>query len=94
MLADAQSGMIVGTEMLTVEDSLREMQGQVPMLLAALLAQAGIVPNEIRVRSDLIAELLQPLANALNIKLKEVGQLPGIDSAMDYMFSWMTGGEL
>jgi hypothetical protein len=94
MLADAQSGMIVGTEMLTVEDSLREMQGQVPMLLAALLAQAGIVPNEIRVRSDLIAELLQPLANALNIKLREANQLPGIDSAMDYMFSWMTGGEL
>ncbi|MGI9107327.1 MAG: DUF7309 domain-containing protein [Pyrinomonadaceae bacterium] len=94
MLADAQSGMIVGTEMMTVEDSLRGMHEQIPMLLAALLAQAGIVPGEIRVRSELLAELLHPLAKILNIKIREADRLPGIDAVMDSMFSWMMDGEL
>lgn len=95
MMADGQSGMIIASEMMTIEDSLTEMHGRVPMLLATRLAEAGVMPAEISVRPGLLAGLLNPLANLLNIRLREAGQLPGIDAAMDSMFSWMMiGGEL
>jgi len=95
MMADGQSGMIIASEMMTIEDSLTEMHGRVPMLLATRLAGAGAMPAEIIVRPGLLAGLLNPLANLLNIRLREADQLPGIDAAVDSMFSWMMiGGEL
>jgi hypothetical protein len=94
MIADGQSGMIIASEMLTIEDSLTEMHGRVPMLLATWLAEAGVVPAEISLRPGLLAGLFTPLANLLNIRLVEADQLPGIDAAMGSMFSWMMGGEL
>jgi hypothetical protein len=93
MIADGQSGMIIASEMMTIEDSLTEMHGRVPMLLATRLAEAGVMPAEISVRPGLLAGLLLPLADLLNLRLREADQLPGIDAAMDYMFGWMMGGE-
>lgn len=92
LLADARSGMIVGFDMMKVEDSLAGMHGQVPMKLAHWLAQASVVPREIRVRSELLFELLNPLAKTLNIKVRQSDDLPSIDAAMDAMFSMMGAG--
>ena len=93
MLADSRSGMIVGAELMRPEPSLAEMRGLMPVKLADWLAQAGVVPGEIRARSELLLELLRPLAHILNIKLIQSDPLPSIDTAMDSMFSWMTSGE-
>lgn len=91
MLADGRSGLIVGFEMMHPEPSLAEMYGQIPMTLVQMLAQAGVVPGEIRARSELLLGLLEPLAEALNFRLRESDDLPSIDAATDSMFSWMTG---
>jgi hypothetical protein len=93
MTADSRSGLIIGAEMLKPEPSLAEMHGLLPMKLADELAQIGVVPGEIKARSELLLELLRTLADALHIKLTQSDQLPGIDAAMDSMFSWLTGGE-
>jgi hypothetical protein len=93
MLADGRSGLIIGFEMMIVENSLAEMQGQIPMKLAERLAQAGVVPGEIRVRSESLLELLNPLAKTLTIKLRQADFLPMIDAAMDSMFGSMMSGE-
>lgn len=93
MLVDSRSGMIIGFEMMTVENSLAEMQGQIPMKLAHLLAQTGAVPEAIKIRSESLLALLNPLAKALNIKLVQSDFLPGIDTAMDSMYGSMTDSE-
>jgi hypothetical protein len=94
MLADGKSGLIVGVELLKPEPSLAEMRGQVPTKLAQWLAQAGVVPGEISVRSELLLEMLEPFARTLDIKLRQTDFLPAIDEAVDSMFTWMAGGQL
>jgi len=91
MLADARSGMVVGFELLKPVPSLTEMKGQIPMKLAEWLTQAGVVPALISVRSELLLELLNPLAKILNIKLGQSDSLPSLEAAMDSMFGMMGG---
>jgi hypothetical protein len=94
MLADARSGMIVGFELMHPDPSLAEMRAEIPSQLAGWLAQAGVVPERITARSELLLELFEPLAEALNVALYQADELPGIDAAANSMFSWMTGGGL
>jgi hypothetical protein len=94
MLADARSGMIVGFEMMHPDPSLAEMRAGIPSKLAGWLAQAGVVPQRITARSEQLLELLEPLAETLNVTLYQADELPSIDAATDSMFSWMTGGGL
>lgn len=91
MLADERSGMIVGFEMMQPKPSQFEMYGEIPLKLVEILAQAGMVPKEIKARSELLLGLLNPLAATLNVRLRESDDLPNIDAAMESMFSWMTG---
>lgn len=93
LVADSQSGMILGFEVLKVEDSLAGMQAQIPMKLAHWLAQARLVPEEIVTRSRLMIELLNPLTKALNIKLKQSDSLPSVDALMGSMLGRLMGGE-
>ncbi len=90
MLADGRSGLIVSFELMKPENPLTGMWRQIPMKVAGWMVQGGGAPREIRVRSELLLGLLDPLAKTLNIKLKELDSLPSIDAAMDSMFSWMT----
>ncbi|HEX3559615.1 MAG TPA: hypothetical protein VHU19_10435 [Pyrinomonadaceae bacterium] len=92
MMADARSGLIIGVETMQPEPSLSEMYGQIPSKLAARLAQAGVVPERITARSELLLELLESLAETLNVSLYQADELPGIDAAADSMFGWMKGG--
>ncbi|MDQ3754185.1 MAG: hypothetical protein M3371_05570 [Acidobacteriota bacterium] len=92
LLADARSGMIIGFELMKVESSLAEMQGQIPLKLSHTLAQAGTVPTEISVRSEMLLQLLNPLCQILQIKL-ELSDLPGINRAMDSMLGMLMGDD-
>lgn len=91
MLADSRSGMIVATELLKPEPSLREMQAQVPMKLAGWLAEAGLLPAQILGRSELLLALLRPFAAPLRVKLRQSDRLPSIDAAMSSMFDLLGG---
>lgn len=91
MLADAGSGMVVGFEMMKPVPSLIEMQGEIPMKLAGWLAQAGVLPALISVRSELLLALLHPLAGSLNVRLGQTNSLPALEAAMDSMFGMMGG---
>ncbi len=91
MLADARSGMVVGFELMKPEPSVTGMHGQIPMKLAGWLAQAGVIPALISVRSELLLELLDPLANILNVKLGQSDSLPSLEAAMDAMLGMMGG---
>lgn len=91
MLADGESGMIVGFELMQPKPSLEQMRMEVPLKLAEWLAQAGVVPAEITVRSTVMAELLGHLAQTLGIRLSLSEELPGVDAAAESMFGMLGG---
>lgn len=80
MLAEHDSGFIIGSDLLTPLPTLETMWGQVPMRIVESLAK-GIAPKEIQVSNAFMARLLQPLENALGIKIKTVSRLTAINQA-------------
>jgi hypothetical protein len=79
----AGSGVIILTEMLKPDPSLEAMWGTIPMHVASQLARAGIVPQEVQVRSTLLLQLLKPLADEVPFKLKRSHALRSLDSAKE-----------
>ena len=89
MIADSDSGFILGTDVMTAQDSLPEMHARTPNSLAQMLVQAEIRPQKLVVRSELLRTLLKPFAQALNIELRLQDELPSIDEAAEYMRQFM-----
>ncbi|WP_404786706.1 DUF6930 domain-containing protein [Altericista sp. CCNU0014] len=87
LIVDVQSGMILCHEMFQPLPSLEEMWGKVPLTVAQTLASASLVPKEIAVSSELVFQLLEPLAKSLNIKLKAVPFLPALSQVQEFMFA-------
>ena len=89
LMVDSQSGMILGTEMLHPETSLEAMWGLVPVNVVSQLARVGILPKEIKVRSDLLFQLLQPVAEELGFKLKKSRSLKSLDAVGESLFQYL-----
>jgi hypothetical protein len=85
MTTEAQSGFVLGTDLLTVETSLEELWGQVPTRVLGHFAKMDAPPREVRVRSPLLFQLLQPLAEELHFMLREAKRLPSLDEAKAFM---------
>jgi hypothetical protein len=88
MLVEGNSGMILGFEMVKPEATREILWGQIPLKVVQKLADFGARPQELRVASDLLLNLLQPLARELPCKLKQVEHLPGLDPAKDALFQF------
>jgi hypothetical protein len=80
MLAEHDSGFILGTDLLQPFPTIEEMWGEVPMRVVETLAK-GIAPKEIQVPNTFMAGLLQPLESELGIKIKKVSRLTAINRA-------------
>jgi len=89
LIVEPQSSFVLGTELLAPAPTLEAMWGQVPQRLAQQLLRVGILPEEIRVRSPLLRQLLQPLAQELGIRLKPVKSLRSLDSVQREMLSFL-----
>lgn len=85
LMVEQQSGMILGSEMLKPEPTLMDMWGLIPLNVAQQLYRMGVLPKEIKTRSSLLLQLLQPLANDLGFKLKESQKLSKLDSAKEFL---------
>jgi hypothetical protein len=86
LTVDAQSSMVLGTELLKPDPSLEAMWGSIPASVARQLAAAGIVPEEISVGSDLLFQLLQPLAELLRFELEQSEILPNLHPVKELLF--------
>jgi hypothetical protein len=80
MLADHESGMIVGIDMLTPLPSLEEMWSEIPAIVVEKLAD-GLPSKEIHVKDDMLYLLLQPVAKEAGFTLKKQPRLKQIDRA-------------
>jgi hypothetical protein len=78
---DAQSGLILGHDLLDPNPSLEDMWGLIPVHFVHQLARIGMIPEEIKVRSELLVQLLQPLTEDLDFKFIYSHTLPSLDTA-------------
>jgi hypothetical protein len=85
LVVEADSGMVLGSELLTPESGLEAMWGLVPVTLVYQFARLGIVPRLLRVRSPLLAQLLQPLVEELGIKVKSTPILRSLEQAKEFL---------
>ncbi len=85
LIMEVGLNLILHTEMLMAEPSLEAMWGSIPGHLVFALIGTGWRPKEITVRSDLLAQLLTPLAEELGFKLIQSQQLRVLESAKDEM---------
>jgi hypothetical protein len=85
LIADSKSGVILGTELFQPDPTLEAMWGKIPLKVLEALAHIKMLPQEIRVRSPLLVQLLPHLVKDLGIKLKPVNRLHAIDTARQFM---------
>ena len=85
LVVDADSGMILGSELLQPQATLEATWGLVPVTVVHQLARIGSVPRQIRVRSALLAQLLQTLVEELGFQIKQTHTLPMLDEAKQFL---------
>jgi hypothetical protein len=85
LVVESESGMVLGSEMLGPDPTLNEMYGALPLNVVHLLAQIGIVPQEIKVRSPMLFQLLQTLTADLKFHLTPSHHLPMLDQAREFI---------
>ena len=89
LIMEAGLNLILHTDMLMAEPSLEAMWGSIPGHLVFVLTGMGWRPKKIAVRSDLLAQLLAPLAEQLGFKLIQSKKLRVLDPAKDEMIRFI-----
>jgi hypothetical protein len=85
LTVDAESGMVLDTELLNPLPSLEALWGSVPLNVVYQLTVVGFIPRLIRVRSDLLFQLLQTLAAELQFRVKRSARLRNLDPAKEFL---------
>ena len=86
LMVDAESGMILGSELLKPFPSQEAMWGSVPEDLADQLSGVGLLPEKVSVDSGLLFQLLEPLAGEVGFELELSPSLPGLDTVREDLF--------
>ena len=83
LVVESRSGLILGSEFLAPEPDLAEMWGAIPARVLDRFADMGFVPRRIKVRSSLLYQLLQPLAEELGFKVVSTPILRNLDQVRE-----------
>jgi hypothetical protein len=83
LVVDAGSGMVLGIELLTPHSSPEAMWGLVPETVADQLFALELVPRKVSVNSELLCELLEPLASEAGFDLELSSYLPVLEPARE-----------
>lgn len=91
MVVDAESGMILGNELLAPFPTQEAMWGSVPQTLADRLSGMELLPQKISVDSDLLFPHLEPLAEVAGFELELAPSLPGLDAVREDLLDTFGG---
>jgi hypothetical protein len=94
VIAESNSGLVLGAEPMTAERSLSEMHEGIPNALLKALLQNQVLPKRLLVRSEFLRSLLRNLTQSLNIELRHADELPSIEEAATFMMESMLSGRL
>lgn len=81
LMVETQGKMIVGYDVVTPEPTLEDMWALIPLNVVRQLTTIGAIPDEIRVSSELLLQLLKPLSDALDIRITHSHTLPSLEPA-------------
>jgi hypothetical protein len=87
LAVEHDSGMVLGSELLAVEETLEAMWGLVPVNVLQQIAGFRMRPQQIHVRSPLLYQLLELLIDELGFDLQLKSSLPSLDSAQEFLLS-------
>lgn len=79
LVLDSNSGFILGTELLVVEETIDEMHRQVPGIFFNILARAQLRPARIVSSRQILLSLIEGFAADLDIELAYSPRLPRLD---------------
>ena len=79
LVVDAESGMILGSELLAPHPSPEAMWGRVPETFTDQLFPLELAPEKVSVDSELLFELLGPLAEEAGFEIELAPYLPGLE---------------
>ena len=85
LLVEAHNGFVLGGELLEPAPSLEAMWGQIPSHVVQQFARIDMLPARVTVRSDLLFQILQPLAEELRFRLRQSNTLRQLDAAKEFM---------
>ena len=91
MMADRNSGMIAGFEMIAPQEAETENFAELARHLFESLQKLTVRPQEIRVAHDDVFDLLKGFNQQLNIKLRQTDDLRAIEAAKEEMFGFFGG---
>ena len=67
------------------EPTFEAMYGKVPLTIVSVLANVGLVPKEVRVKSELLQQLLEPLVAELGFEVKWAPVLSCLEPAKEFL---------
>jgi hypothetical protein len=91
LLADGRSGMIAGFKMIQPQEDELENYAELGRNIFESLQKLNARPQEIRVASDDLFDLLKGLNQQLNIKLRQTDDLRAIEAAKEGLFGFFGG---
>lgn len=91
LMVEGSQGMIIGFAMMPPAETKEILWGQIPLEVVSKLAELGARPHEIRVVSELLAHLLEPVGRELSCPIKLMEQLPGLEDARDGLLQFSGG---
>lgn len=83
LTVDTGSGMVLGSELLAPDPSLEAMWGSVPENLADQLSKVELLPEKVSVDSELLFELLAPLAEEAGFELELAPSLSSLEQVRE-----------
>jgi hypothetical protein len=89
MVVEAETGFIIGGELLVAKPSLDAVWEQVGHKVLDAVEQLGGRPYRIAVQSERLQNLLVPITAGLGIRLQFADRLPALDEAREIMERWM-----
>lgn len=89
MLADGQSGTILEVQLIEPQETDAENYVEISRHFFEALQKTEFLPQEIRVDSDLLFDLLKGLSQQLDIKLSHTDDLPAIEAAKEEIFGFL-----
>ena len=85
LMVDGDSGIVLGSQLLTSDPTPEAMYGKVPATIARMLAEVNMRPAEVRVRSLVLYELVEILSEKLGFRLYHDEWLPSLETAKEYL---------
>lgn len=92
LITEASQGIIVAFELIRPEETLLETHENIPFHLVENLRKLEVRPEEIRVQSEMLFEMLRTFTQQINVKLRQTDELPTVEMAKESMFNFFGGG--